>query len=97
MGGICGGRANGRAADRRPLPAHAGLHRRWPDQWRGQRIGITTPTTKTLAYARVFYRLPQAGKAAVTRCRLTTSDPESAGDRKSTRLNSSHVKISYAV
>src|SRR2546426_6099896 len=34
------------------------------------------------------------GKTAV---RLRGPDPETAGDRKSTRLNSSHLVISYAV
>src|SRR5690606_39544940 len=35
--------------------------------------------------------------APTTDCHRTTTSREESGDRKSTRLNSSHVKISYAV
>src|SRR5690349_23859539 len=39
-------------------------------------------------------RRPHPGGAEIRRCEAAHS---SAGDRKSTRLNSSHVEISYAV
>src|SRR5690606_40927991 len=40
--------------------------------------------------------LVRGGVRGLYLCRLSALDPP-AGDRKSTRLNSSHVKISYAV
>src|SRR5690606_39903507 len=42
-------------------------------------------------------RLAPHGSASRKRAPLTTASAASAADRKSTRLNSSHVKISYAV
>src|SRR5438874_3197833 len=64
-------------------------------------------TTKiyTLSYTTLFRSVPQAGArpAAGRRGRTGDRDPDhraaraAGGDRKSTRLNSSHVEISYAV
>src|SRR5690606_41378619 len=41
--------------------------------------------------------LPRTATGKVQRKELSRQYTESVGDRKSTRLNSSHVKISYAV
>src|SRR5438445_8859999 len=43
------------------------------------------------------YRPPTPPRPAATRCRGAARRGRRAGDRKSTRLNSSHANISYAV
>src|SRR5690606_41229305 len=52
---------------------------------RGRRRGASAP------------RSAPRGRPARRRCTPTAPPTGSTGDRKSTRLNSSHVKISYAV
>src|SRR5690349_24120491 len=52
----------------------------------GQSRSVSLPASTTLNTSRLFaFPLPGASRVVV------------AGDRKSTRLNSSHVEISYAV
>src|SRR5215813_10916617 len=59
---------------------------------------IRRPPRSTLFPYTTLFRTPRAGAA---RCPPTgpraSSDAGDRGDRKSTRLNSSHVRISYAV
>src|SRR5436305_4259491 len=72
-------------------------------QGRGRIVNIASvaglsPTGSSIAYA-----VSKAGLIHLTRCMAVALAPETLvncvapGDRKSTRLNSSHVRISYAV
>src|SRR5690606_40056821 len=65
------------------LPAHGGEPRRLTDHPLGVSAPVWSPDSTRLAY---LARVPEPG-------RYGTDEK----DRKSTRLNSSHVKISYAV
>src|SRR5438094_5670477 len=55
------------------------------------------PPRSTLFPYTTLFRSPPAGPAAVAKPRLVCRAPGSQADRKSTRLNSSHRTISYAV
>src|SRR5471032_3449113 len=58
---------------------------------------IRRPPRSTLfPYTTLFRSLPRSAPAA-RRCRDRSGRPPVGGDRKSTRLNSSHITISYAV
>src|SRR5690606_40743489 len=65
---------------------------RHPKYWRGPKK-IASPAAETPAVARPKTAAP-ARIATTAGCRNTQGEFR---DRKSTRLNSSHVKISYAV
>src|SRR5215475_14962071 len=56
---------------------------------------IRRPPRSTLFPYTTLFRSPRG--PSPRRCRRPRTRPRLRGDRKSTRLNSSHVKISYAV
>src|SRR5699024_12799784 len=64
-------------------------------------ISITNPTYPSANYPLSLHDalpiLDPAGRSCPVPSRGTTVRQRTAGDRKSTRLNSSHVSISYAV
>src|SRR5436309_4687022 len=78
---------SGRPDHRRPrwLRTHPGASRR---------RGDPVPAIGSEVLASGWYTL---GKGAVMTLLVPTTTPDITPDRKSTRLNSSHVKISYAV
>src|SRR6266496_5308663 len=55
---------------------------------------IRRPPRSTLFPYTTLFRSP---RPFPRRCRGASPSPDDRGDRKSTRLNSSHVEISYAV
>src|SRR6266536_4767798 len=57
---------------------------------------IRRPPRSTLFPYTTLFRSPRPGRLAAV-CRQRRSQPARRGDRKSTRLNSSHEWISYAV
>src|SRR5207302_2740247 len=65
--------------------------RRWRDCWA---TGTGRSPRRTMQPAR---RCPPSPGAPATAPAAQNRSPAPRGDRKSTRLNSSHVKISYAV
>src|SRR5690242_21329999 len=56
---------------------------------------LTCSTRRTRSYA--TWELSTDGQEFVHRCTKPVAELQTAGDRKSTRLNSSHMSISYAV
>src|SRR6266540_5463646 len=59
---------------------------------------IRRPPRSTLfPYTTLFRSSPAGCWAASSRCAEPSRSPSWRGDRKSTRLNSSHITISYAV
>src|SRR2546430_9359244 len=63
--------------------------RRFPDE----HVSLDTPRRRTISAAMAFARRTWIATALAALC----AGPASARDRKSTRLNSSHSQISYAV
>src|SRR5690349_4881593 len=88
--------------ERRPLLDAVLLAARADDGVRGLRHGSghslasETSAASAAALARERRRPPLRPRRRVFDC-TASSSPESSSDRKSTRLNSSHVEISYAV
>src|SRR3712207_7284025 len=62
----------------------------------GERGAVLRPLAELLTEDVVSARPPQVG-AVLRRGEAGVGDPDHAVDRKSTRLNSSHANISYAV
>src|SRR5256885_4838112 len=62
---------------------------------------IRRPPRSTLfPYTTLFRSVPSAGNSSASQpssCATPTTSPKNSRDRKSTRLNSSHLVISYAV
>src|SRR6266478_8987640 len=58
---------------------------------------IRRPPTSTLFPYTTLFRSPAHADPAIDRCRARAGERARAGDRKRTRLNSSHSQISYAV
>src|SRR6266446_8804650 len=58
---------------------------------------IRRPPRSTLFPYTTLFRSPPSGRASAGRPRSDAAGPPPAPDRKSTRLNSSHLVISYAV
>src|SRR5438270_1172170 len=63
----------------------------------GRRSGTAAPSFPTRRSSDLRIRNRAAGNAAVKKNGLIFTFIQSFGDRKSTRLNSSHSQISYAV
>src|SRR5690606_38441460 len=79
------------------LLAHGGIVAVCREIWRGRRAAIHTPGPE----CRSSSAAPSSNTPQRACSPWSTTSPHiragSTGDRKSTRLNSSHVKISYAV
>src|SRR5690606_42153046 len=91
-----------------PLFPYTTLFRSQPTLWQaggavlillGQNRRATAMLGQSERHERLVAHIPEAdaqGQLAIPGCRRRDVDPGKI-DRKSTRLNSSHVKISYAV
>src|SRR5438034_1844038 len=60
-----------------------------------QEVKATRLPRREILCAKIAEELPRVSAKSLARCSL--SDSSTGGDRKSTRLNSSHTVISYAV
>src|SRR2546430_15845276 len=56
-----------------------------------------SPSAASTIRARIPLSSSISSKSSLTRTALSSADSDSSRDRKSTRLNSSHSQISYAV
>src|SRR3712207_8925357 len=67
--------------------------------FRIERARFAEPVPLAEGFARIAAALDAAGRprAAFCACELRSPEPFTEEDRKSTRLNSSHANISYAV
>src|SRR5690606_42147827 len=77
----------------RPFDVRCLLHKGGGNRWR-----VVGMAARVAAPGRVLTHVPRGGERLKLGLALSQAfPPEVRRDRKSTRLNSSHVKISYAV
>src|SRR5207249_5594839 len=81
------------------LPIYCRIRAAAEAESRRRRARAATPSSSRISGATDRARGPEvaAARAAARRSSTRTRPPRSSEDRKSTRLNSSHVSISYAV